>query len=173
MNRIKQLSISLMLLLISVIVFGQKENNANNPILKKNTIDLTVGGSGLFLSINYSRIVLVKSNYFLNASIGLGVIPIVGGTTIPHMLTANFGKKSSFLELGLAGTYWTGESNTSENAEKMNSYNLSPIIGWRKQFENNLLFRVYTNPLINISGENYIENHTVLPYMGISLGYSF
>lgn len=132
-----------------------------------------MGGTGLFVSVNYSRILLVKSNYFINASVGIGTVPFTGGITLPHQVTFNLGKKSSFLELGIGGSYWSSKSNSSGYTETVNSYQLCPIIGWRKHFNNNLIFRAYANPLFHISGENYIEDYSVVPYLGISLGYSF
>lgn len=162
-----------MCLLLSVTVYSQ-ENNANlRKSVMKNSIDLTVGGMGLGASINYSRILLVKSKYFINASVGIGTVPSIGGITIPHQLTYNFGKKNSFLELGVGGSYWSGKSNDSGYTETLNSYQLSPIIGWRKHFKNNMLFRIYANPLFHINGEYYIENYEVIPYLGVSIGYNF
>jgi hypothetical protein len=161
-------------LLLSMVVYSQEnDNNLSKLVKRKNNIDLTIGGTGLFASVNYNRILLVKSNYFINASVGIGTVPFIGGITLPHQVTFNLGKKSSFLELGIGGSYWNSKSNASGYTETVNSYQLSPIIGWRKHFNNNLIFRAYANPLIHISGEYYIENYSIIPYLGISLGYSF
>lgn len=173
MNRIKKISVSLMLLFMSLVVFSQEENREDIYLIKKNSINLTAGGSGLFLSFNYEKYFFIKTNYYLSASVGIGFIPISGGVTIPHMITYNWGKKSNFLELGLGGTYWSGTRNNTDKQESVNSYNLSPVIGWKKHFKKNMILRIYTNPLINVFGENYIEDLTVMPYLGISLGYTF
>lgn len=105
--------------------------------------------------------------------IGIGATLFPGGITLQHKVTLNFGKINSFIELGISGSYWLSKSNASGYTETINSYQLSPIIGWRKHLVNNLVFRVYTNPLFHISGEKYIEDYTIIPYLGISFGYRF
>jgi len=77
------------------------------------------------------------------------------------------------MELGLGGNYWSGETNSSGYTETTSSYNLSPIIGWRKHFKNNLIFRVYANPIFHVSGEYFYEDNAIVPYLGMSLGYGF
>jgi hypothetical protein len=171
-TRLKSHSLIVVGLLMTTMAFCQeKQDDLGKSKVRKNSVDITLGGSGLFLSTNYSRVIMAKPNYFINASVGIGTVIMTGGITLPHQLTFNFGKKSSFLELGLGGTFWTGKSNDSGYTETINSYYLSPIVGWRKNFKNNLVFRVYTNPLFYISGEE--SEHTITPYAGISLGYSF
>lgn len=174
LSNIKTRNFSLMLigLFMSTMAFSQVNSDVtDNQKVRRNSVDLTLGGSGLFLSANYSRTILVKPSYFVNASAGVGTVIMIGGVSLPHQLTINFGKKSSFLEVGLGGTFWTGKSNSSGYTETVSSYYLSPIVGWRKNFKNNLFFRVYANPLIYVSGEK--SDYAVTPYAGISLGYSF
>lgn len=174
MKQIRIFSLLSLCLLLSMMVYGQENNPDLRKIIgRKNNIDISLGGTGIFASVNYSRILLVKPKYFINASVGIGAVPSIGGFTIPHQISFNIGKKSSFLELGIGGSYWTGKSNSSGYTQTVYSYQLCPIIGWRKHFDNNLIFRVYVNPLIHISGEYFIENYSVVPYLGISLGYSF
>lgn len=174
MKRSRIASLVALLLSLSVKAYSQGDNiDIKTTIEKKNNIDLSIGGNGLFASINYSRALMVKSNYFIQASTGIGIVPFVDGITLPIQSTFNLGKKNSFLELGIGGTYLSGKRNTSGNSEKINSYQLSPIIGWRKHFDSNLVFRAYANPLFHISGEYFIEDYPVVPYLGISLGYSF
>ena len=157
------------LLLVSTIAFAQEEKR--NII--KNSVDATIGGMGLGISLNYSRTISVKDNYFIVASAGIGTLPALGGYSIPHQITYNIGSNSSYLELGLGGNYWSGKTNSSGYTETTNSYNLSPIIGWRKHFRNNLIVRVYANPLFHISGEYFYEDNVIVPYLGVSLGYGF
>ncbi len=160
-------------ILLSGMAYGQENVGNIVKLERKNSIDLTIGGNGLFASVDYNRTLFIKSNYFVSASVGLGTVPFVGGITIPHQVTFNLGKKNSFIELGIGGSYWSGESNASGYTETLSSYQLSPIIGWRKHFNNNLIFRLYVNPLFHVFGEYYIENYSVLPYLGVSLGYCF
>ena len=167
-------SLVVLFMSLSAMAYSQEDNSDIDTILeRKNNIDLSIGGNGLFASFNYSRVLMVKSNYFIQASAGIGIVPFVDGITLPIQGTLNLGKKNSFLELGIGGTYLSGTKNTSGNSEKTNSYQLSPIIGWRKHFNSNLVFRAYANPLFHISGEYFVEDYPVVPYLGISLGYSF
>jgi hypothetical protein len=173
MKEIRIISLIGLCILLSSMAYTQENDNNLRKLDRKNNIDLTIGGNGLFVSINYNRILLTRSNYFINTSVGIGTDLFSGGITIPHQVTFNIGKKNSFIELGIGGSYWSGKSNESGYTETLNSYQLSPIIGWRKHFSNNLIFRVYANPLFHISGVYYIENYSVIPYLGVSLGYSF
>ncbi len=102
-NRI--VSIVGLLLSLSIMAYS-KENGLKK--LKKNSIDLSLGGTGLFASVNYSRKLSFKSNYFINASIGTGTVPFIGGISFPHQLTFNFRKKNSIqLEAGGHGMFYS------------------------------------------------------------------
>lgn len=174
MRKIKVLGIIISCILLSSLTYAQDcAGNLSETLQRENAVDVTIGGTGLAISVNYNKIILVKPNYFVNASVGIGSVPFVGGLTIPHQLTFNFGENSSFFEVGLGGTYWSGESNSSGYTETINSYQLSPIIGYRKYLNNNLVFRAYANPLIHISGEYFVEGSSLVPYFGISIGYTF
>jgi len=154
--------------------YGQEHaDDLKNNLERKNVVDFTIGGTGLFISTNYSRVLAVKSTYFIDASIGIGTVLYTGGISLPHQLSFNLGKRSSFLELGIGGSFWSGKSNESGYTETINSYHLSPIIGWRKHFNNHLVFRAYANPLIYISGVHFIEDFAITPYLGVSIGYTF
>ena len=155
---------------MSSVVLGQGTNEYSP---KKNSIDATIGGMGLGISINYSRVLSTKEKYFVVASVGIGTLPAIGGYSIPHQVTFNIGSDSNFMELGIGGNYWSGKTNSSGYTETTSSYNLAPIIGWRKHFKNNLIFRIYANPLFHVSGEYFYENYAVVPYVGMSLGYGF
>lgn len=161
--------ISILLLVFSLSAFSQQESSNK----KMNSIDLSLGGIGIGASVNYSRVIVSNPSNFLNASLGVGFLPFTGGFTLPHGLSYNLGKSSSFLELGLHGVYWTGEDNSNVKMESKSSYMISPLIGWKKEFNNHLVFRVYANSFVHVSGEYFIEKYTVVPYLGLSLGYKF
>ena len=153
---------------------AQDRDSALTESLKlKSTIDITFGGSGLVISANYRRKLLIRQIYYINVSLGAGTVPASGGLTLPHQLSLNLGRKSGFLELGVGGTYWTGTSNRSGYTERIYSYQLSPLIGYRRYFYNRLVIRVYANPLFYIAGEYYLEDYTIIPYAGLSIGHSF
>jgi hypothetical protein len=139
----------------------------------KNTIEVGFGGSGLAISASYRRKLAIRPRYYLNASVGVGTVPLSGGIVIPHQLSVNLGKWKNYFELGIAGTYWTGYSNASGYAERIYSYQLSPLAGYRRHFFNRMVIRVYANPLFHISGEYYLEDWSFIPYAGISIGHAF
>ena len=136
----------------------------------RNVIDLTYGGSGLYLSGNFSRKFEINRFYFLNVSIGAGTIIGLGGMTLPHQCTVNYGRRFNYLETGLGGSVWV---KARKDQEGLFSYSISPIIGYRRDMLNDFVFRVYANPLIRLAGEYFYSDLSVVPYGGISLGYSF
>lgn len=74
---------------------------------------------------------------------------------------------------GLGGTYEWHKTDESGFTESVTSYNLSPILGWKKLFRSHLLFSIYASPLIHIAGINLYEGYVVIPFAGISFGYAF
>lgn len=55
------------------MAFSQENNSDLSKTFKRmNSADITIGGTGLFIFANYSRVIAVKSNYFINASVGVG-----------------------------------------------------------------------------------------------------
>ena len=139
----------------------------------KNTVDITFGGSGLVISGNYRRKLIIRPACYMNLSVGVGTVPLSGGVAIPHQLSMNLGRRKNYLELGIAGTYWTGLSNIDGIPERIYSYQFSPLLGYRRHSFNKLVFRAYFNPLFHLSGEYYLGNRPVIPYLGLSLGHSF
>jgi len=162
------------LIAMTLSLHSQNDDNEHSShFVNKNSIDISLGGLGLFVSANYARTLMVRPTFFVVASAGIGTVPGIGGISVPHQITFNLGKKTSFLELGVGGSYWTGKSNSSGFTESINSYNLSPIIGWRKIIKSSFVFRVFASPLIHVLGEYYIEDYSVVPYGGVSFGYCF
>ncbi len=169
----KQLTLFLLLLWTISLVAQKIDFTKAQAVQQKNNVSLTLGGNGLFLSASYDRIISVKPGFFVDASAGIGIIPGVAGPVIPHQVIFNLGKKSSFLELGLGGTYEWHKTDASGFTETESSYHLSPIVGWKKIFKSHLLLCIYANPMIHIFGVYIYENRGILPYGGISFGYSF
>ena len=139
----------------------------------KNAMDITFAGSGIAISANYSRKILVRPGYFINTSMGVGTIPSSGGFTIPHQITLNMGINKSHFELGVAGTYFNGKNYSSGSPERVYSYLVSPLIGYRRYFFNRIVFRAYLNPFFYISGVYFIKENAIIPYGGLSIGHSF
>ena len=113
---------------------------------------------------------MVERNYFLNASFGGGTIMKKGGITLPHQFTFNYGKSYNYIEAGIGGSFWKGKNESSEG---LFYYSISPIIGYRRDMQNDFVFRIYANPIYRIAGEYFFGEKAVVPYAGISLGYYF
>ncbi len=129
----------------------------------------------LFLapSLEYGRILLHKDKWFLNGSAGIGTVAMAGGITVPHQLTFNFGKRSSFFEVGAGGIFWNGETDASGFTKRESSYNIGPILGWRKYCKRKFFFRLYMNPLVLKPISNDFSDVLYILNTGFSFGYSF
>ena len=123
MKEMKIITLISLYILLSSIVYSQD----TRKIEKNNNIDLTVGGNGLFVSLNYSRILLIETKYFINVSVGVGTVPFIGGITMPHQITINIGRKNNFLEFGIGASYWSGKSNASAYTETLTQLVNNPV----------------------------------------------
>ncbi len=127
------------------------------------------------MSVNYGKVLDQHEDYFITGVAGIGMFPPLGGTgviwTLPHQITISIGKNIHFVEIGTGGSYATGKTNASGYTESFYSYNLSPILGYRLQLRNGVVFRAYLSPIVHLSGEFILEDYKVLPYLGLSLGY--
>jgi hypothetical protein len=118
--------------------------------MQKNNIYVNlIGGDISASSLNYERFFLIRPKFFLAGSLGIGfnkdndsegtVFELSRATlmTVPHHVTMNVGKKKSYFEFGIGGTWLIGEANQH--------YYVYPIIGYRfhpfKSLINN--YRVY------------------------------
>ncbi|HDO06638.1 MAG TPA: hypothetical protein ENG85_03050 [Bacteroidetes bacterium] len=152
---IKKIVLISLVILFTLPVMAQKEIFPREQALqRKNNVSLTLGGNGLFLSLSYDRIIAVKPGYFIDANVGIGVFPGLAGANVSHQIIINKGKRSSFFMFGLGGTYEWHKTDASGFTETQTSYNLSPIMGWKKIFRNHLLFSIYASPMIHIAGNN-------------------
>ena len=169
-------------LVFTTFIFGQNTKKVKFH-LRKNIIDLAVGGSGQVLSLNYSRALFVKSKYFINASIGVGTAFYReyrgnnskvgdGNTSYPHQITFNYGKKYTFFEFGLGGVFMQ-ENFLINNKKTSNlSYFLAPVIGIRQYLFKRIVVKAFLTPIISFKNGFSPEEH-LLSYAGASIGYSF
>jgi hypothetical protein len=170
----KKYLVLFLVLMMALPVLAQKKKLTHNEALqRKNSFVLTLGGNGIFLSLSYDRVLAVKPGFFVDANVGLGLIPMIGGTSFSQQLVFNLGKRTGFLMLGMGGTYEWHKTDASGFTQTKTSYHLSPIVGWKKIFRSHLIFSVYASPLIHISGAYMFEDWPVAPYGGIGLAYSF
>lgn len=157
------------------VVYGE---SIQRPEIRKNAIWGELGGNGVLLSVHYGRVMVQKDRYFIAGQVGVGPIPIVWGAIISHQVTFNLGKRTSFLEIGLGGTYLTWGNNFSYFSDAGHSYadhsyNISPILGYRFQSGKGFLLRAYLNPIINLTGAPFYSDYLIVPYLGVGLGYAF
>lgn len=115
------------LLCINIVTSQELDNDNQVGIQSDNIIMVTdnhrplnslyvsfMGDFSLF-AVNYERSIPLKAGIHFSSKIGLGYLREIfciyscendhGFVTIPHHLTANFGKKRSFLEVGIGATY--------------------------------------------------------------------
>ncbi len=158
-----------------------------NPLKRKNSIFIDLGGNGFALAINYERKFFVsKKNNFLTAKVGFG--PLISANILNITSTYNIGDGMNFFEFGggLGGIYNPSNSNFLSYRDELNLY-FTPTIGYRRQSGGGFLFRSYLTILTTYSYNNYYVNNgyssyysyspikvtNYYPFLGISIGYSF
>jgi hypothetical protein len=169
--------IALAFLISGTILFAQDEGESpfNRP--RNNIYDNIFGGDASVSSLNYERLILVRSKCFFTGSLGIGYNKNVDEgykgslyqishsqfMTIPHHITINVGKKRSFFEFGIGGTGIIGDANKN--------YYLYPIIGYRLHSSKpmKLNYRVY----ISFPFEGYKNVEFWWFPIGISVGGGF
>lgn len=174
MNRVLIFILVALQMLLPEPARAQDLDSALTETLKlRNTIEVGFFGSGLVISASYQRKLVIRPSWYMNLAAGIGTVPASGGITLPHQLSFNLGRRKNYLELGIAGTCWTGLSNVSGYTERKYSYQFSPLVGYRRQVYNGMVLRAYLNPLIHVAGEYYLETYTFIPYGGLGFGHSF
>jgi len=168
----KNIFITIFILAFSFTVSGQEKIKKEFTV-QKNSAYINLNMPFFAPSVEYGRVLHSGSKGFLDASAGIGSISFAGGVTVPHKLSFNFGKESSFLEVGIGGVYWNGTTDASGYTERESSYNIGPVLGWRKYTKSNFFFRIYMNPLILSPIRNDFEDVFYILNTGFSFGYSF
>ncbi|HLF65739.1 MAG TPA: hypothetical protein VI603_18405 [Saprospiraceae bacterium] len=141
-----------------------------------NSFNVNLLGDASIVSCSYERLFYTKSNFFIAAKLGVGYskeFRICFGRcttrpntylTIPHHLTMNLGKRTSFLEIGIGGT--------KVSSLTFRNYLLYPIIGYRYQpiRINQASFRISIH--VPVIGRNKEEDVLFSPF-GFNLGVCF
>lgn len=151
----------------------QRDSLAQRPL---NSINLNLLGDASLIALNYERAFVLSPDLILTSKIGLGyneefqicifgpcVDPPSKYRTIPHHLTANFGKGTNLFEIGLGGTKIYGDTRQP--------YLFYPIVGFRvlplKSGKAN--FRLFVQlPFSGLETDGYI----FIP-IGLNFGTSF
>jgi len=164
--------ITIIILLLTLPVLAQKKDFSREEAFQhKNSVALTLAGNGLFLSIDYDRILFVRPKVFMDANMGIGVSPWVSGIIYSHQLIVNVGKKTGFFMVGVGGTFGWFKTDSSGFTETVFHYYLSPIAGWKKIFRSHLFLTVYASPLIPVYASGCYN--PVIPFGGASFGFTF
>jgi len=169
---IKKIFITLILFSLVIITKAQDKTTPEFSV-PSNSIKANLGLMFLAPSIEYGRVLARSDKWFLNGSAGIGTVAMVGGITIPHQLTFNIGKRSSFFEIGAGGIFWNGETDSSGFTERESNYNIGPVLGWRKYCKRKFFFRLYMNPLVLSPISNDFSDILYILNTGFSFGYSF
>ncbi|PWU05108.1 MAG: hypothetical protein C5B52_00250 [Bacteroidetes bacterium] len=137
--------------------------------IRQNAFYVELAGETLFgLSMNYERFFSKKPGG-LSARVGLGLGFVSDLETsesyfaIPLGLSYNlgFGSKTDFLELG--ANYSAIKGNEGGGTLQF----LNPVVGWRHISPNGFHMRVTLMPVL------FVEESYLLPWAGVSLGFSF
>lgn len=138
----------------------------------KNAVYLSLGGPSITVfSLHYER----RIDKQLWSRVGFSYSPfILNGVTVPLGLNYLIGNQASFFELGLGTTFiYTREGLSfsffdDDSDEDTFFIALTGDIGYRYQpRQENLFFKVTLSPL-------YIPAKSkIIPFLGVSLGYSF
>lgn len=131
-------------------------------------------GNNMAYSLNYEGILRSGATVITTYRAGIGGFPNRFGIPIGiHFLKGNNGK---YLDMGIGLTYAYGSQVISQSTEKQRGKGIffSPTIGYRRQLQKKLFFRV--NAGLNIKMKEYnqvLGKSGFLPVMGLSFGYSF
>ncbi|MCK4344070.1 MAG: hypothetical protein KAX05_02205 [Bacteroidales bacterium] len=124
---------------------------------KKNSFFLELGGNAFFYSLNYDRLIHTEESLQISSRIGISHLGI-----IPIQLNLLIGGSSHHFEFGIGVLISIEDQNVLPTG----------TIGYRYQkLDGGFLFRIGITP-IRILGFAIYDPH-VIPWAGLSLGYSF
>jgi len=162
--------------ILLLIIFCKKsiaQQNSEANSLNKNSTYIEVGGSGLWYSFNYDRIVRRKERTALSARVGFSYFGNLANTntiTFPLSISFLYGKHKNFLELG------GGPTTLYSFDENITGIGALGIIGFRHQpmESKGLMYRIVFNPFIGeYSTDKGYWNWVSIPWGGVSFGYVF
>lgn len=158
----------------TLIVFASfkvdaQEKEDSRPATGLNNWYIEIGGSGLFYSGNYEKVLIRTERWGWVGSVGLGYNPNVytmlnkvtleGGTFMaPFHSAALYGPNKEKVEMGLGFTILAKSATESEVVP-------SAVLGFRVVETNKVCFRVTYTP--------FIRNGEFVSWFGVSLGRNF
>lgn len=177
------LILSLVIVMIHMTLSGQ--DLKKDSILIKNHLSFELGGAGIVGSLNYERLIKMKSNNKLLSRVGLSYLPDIlnhnkGIISLPFGLYYLIGIKHH-LELGLNNTisWWNFNGNPDERSfsgvkiprGSSISYYVMPSIGYRFEdfYRKSVFYSLAYSPLIDFYEGGPGFNH----WVKIGIGFSF
>lgn len=124
-------------LFIATGCFGQESK-------KHHVISGEVFGLGIILSGNYDYLFGYSKTGFFDARAGFGVFAFGGssGASLPHAITYNLGQGTDHLEIGIGGTYVSGNDT---GGMRTRGYAFAPfMLGYRHISRSGFHFRIYS-----------------------------
>ena len=155
-----------------IFSFRMEADINDTSIISVNVVNLELGGTGLLYSVNYERVFLQKTAYFLSVRVGFGsystmekqqyTVPVEINTLQP------VSRQNHYLEWGLGTTY---VQEQSRNAYAM--LLASGRVGYRFQQDiAGFFFKISYTPLFPCWADK-IFSYKFIHYAGISIGYTF
>jgi hypothetical protein len=192
---------TIFILFISVFaanMFAQEKNDSISMRFDKktkNTFFMEVGGNTMLYSLNYDRIIFQKKNMFISTRVGLSCIPLNANFSYLFPFETDFciGKKNNHFEVGAGILYFHNHSYYLSRGIQndfvpiylnMDAVILTGRIGYRYQRPTGgFFFRASFVPMVQLFektrddrygtySENVIGGFSVLPWAGISFGYT-
>lgn len=166
------------ILFCSQLLFSQEKNIEPVKFNNKNSVQLDLGGHGMFYSLNYERIIFNGKRFKTAAQVGFAYYPRSWGylelwTPIGINEIVSFGNHHIEFGVGVVPVRDPGISNEDFTIPPSWSTFLSARLGYRYQKpDGKFLFRAGFTPLAEGSLRS-IPNLNIHPLAGISFGYSF
>lgn len=164
----------LFLSLLSQIGYSQKIENLSEQ-KSMNAITLGVIGEGNTFSLNYSRKILRRPKFFIDAKLGIGFvnygISIFGRDTskkdfgLSHAISFNYGGKGHFLELGVGGNVFYIDQ------DHLTGYIFFPTVGYKYQSQGRA--RVQFTGRLFIHPRSTDSDYGLFFPVGVAVGISF
>lgn len=173
-----KINLILTILICSSFIFAQEKNIEPIKFDNKNSIQLDVGGHGMFYSLNYERIIFNGKRFKTAVQVGFAYYPRSWGFLelwTPIGINEIFSLGNHHIEAGIGIVPTRTPSPEMEIYDSYSPWStfLSARLGYRYQKPGGkFLFRAGFTPLAECSLRNisYLNIH---PLAGVSFGYSF
>lgn len=141
-----------------------------------NSVYFSVGGAGIYNSLNYERTLIFTDKYSAGVKIGVGssfsAVLFPNEFTVPVGAYFLFGKNNSHIDFSFCATnYILEQYNYSDNKNyKELKLLLVPSLAYRyKKSEGGFIGRIGFSPIINIDK----KRNPAAPWFDVSIGWAF